>query len=273
MMTIERGEAKALAPAAGAKEGAVKAGRFLGSLKDVLLAASRDELPASAATSGITGRTLVQQAVAPPLPMVAAAKANEPAPLPVTLPAIIPRAEDAARLARTMPAPRAADRHSEPDAPTTRVVRRESPTVAESNNDRTVLLRGRQKIERAKFERDPVVGFLIVVGGRGLGAFRPIFEGNNTVGRATSNRIAIDFGDDTISSEAQAYLRYDATDRSFLFVPNLAKTNVVSVNDKRPAGAVELKAMDVITLGRTQVALLPFCGADFDWSEISESKT
>ena len=269
-MTIERGQANALGTATGAKAGAVKAGRFLGSLKDALLAASRDELPAAAVTAGI----VVQQAVAPPLPVVAAVKAVELPPPPVSLPAVIPRAEDAARLARTMPVPRAVDRHSEPDAPpTTRVVRRETPAVAEPNPDRTVLLRGRQKIERAKFDRDPVVGFLVVVGGPGLGAFRPIFEGNNTVGRAASNRIAIDFGDDTISSEAQAYIRYDATDRSFLFVPNLAKTNVVSVNDKRPAGAVELKPMDVITLGRTQVALLPFCGSDFDWSEISEPKT
>ena len=72
-------------------------------------------------------------------------------------------------------------------------------------------------------------------------------------------------------AEAQAYLRYDSNDRSFLFVPNLAKTNVVSVNDKRPSGAVELKAMDVITFGRTQVAFVPFCGSEFDWSEISET--
>lgn len=66
-------------------------------------------------------------------------------------------------------------------------------------------------------------------------------------------------------------MRYDSNDRSFLFVPNLSKTNVVSVNDKRPTAAVELKAMDVITLGRTQVAFVPFCGADFDWAEISDT--
>ena len=125
---------------------------------------------------------------------------------------------------------------------------------------------------RDTFAQDPVVGFLIVVGGPGLGASRPIFEGNNTIGRSRSNRIALDFGDETISSEEQAYIRYDSTDRSFLFVPNLAKTNVVSVNEKRPAGAVELKPMDIVTFGRTQVAFLPFCGPEFDWSEISDAK-
>ena len=34
--------------------------------------------------------------------------------------------------------------------------------------------------------QDPVVGWLVVVGGPGLGAFRPIYEGNNTVGRGKS---------------------------------------------------------------------------------------
>ncbi len=61
-----------------------------------------------------------------------------------------------------------------------------------------------------------------------------------------------------------------SADRSFLFVPNLAKTNVVSVNDKRPTGAVELSQMDVITMGRTQLVFVPFCGPEFDWSALQE---
>jgi hypothetical protein len=151
-------------------------------------------------------------------------------------------------------------------------VRAEAPKPkGEPAPERTQLVRGRKPIERGTFTQDPVVGFLVVVGGPGLGSYRPIFEGNNTLGRAASNRIALDFGDDAISSEAQAYIRYDSNDRSFLFVPNLAKTNVVSVNEKKPTGAVELKPMDVITLGRTQVAFVPFCGTDFDWSEIAEA--
>ena len=135
---------------------------------------------------------------------------------------------------------------------------------------RTQLLRGKQKVSRAKFQQDPVVGWLVIVGGPGLGAHRSIYEGNNTVGRASTQRVPIDFGDDAISSEEQAYIRYDSNDRSFLFVPNLAKTNVVQVNDQKPTGAVELKAMDVITMGRTQLVFVPFCGADFDWAELSD---
>src|SRR5690606_11979165 len=95
---------------------------------------------------------------------------------------------------------------------------------------KTQLVRGKQTVKRGEFEHDPVVGWLVVVGGPGLGSFRPVYEGNNTVGRSPTQRIPLDFGDDSISSEEQAYIRYDSSERSFLFVPNLAKTNIVSVN-------------------------------------------
>ena len=149
---------------------------------------------------------------------------------------------------------------------------RREPSPAAADPARTVLMRGKPKVERGMFNQDPVVGWLVVVGGPGLGAYRPIFEGNNTVGRAASQRVPIDFGDDTISSEEQAYVRYDSGDRSFLFVPNLAKTNVVSVNKKKPTAAVALNAMDVIEIGRTQLVFVPFCGPDFDWGELMDAK-
>jgi hypothetical protein len=255
-MADVRGETSAGGAALGAR-----AGKFLGSLKDALVAAGREDSPAAPlAAVPVTAVAAPAAAMAPPLPS----------------------AEEAARLARTIPVARVLltppEPAIEPDAPpTTRVVRAETAAALKKapeplpQDPRTVLVRGRAAIPRTTFAQDPVVGFLIVVGGPGLGSFRPIFEGNNTVGRTTDNRIPLDFGDDTISAEAQAYVRYDSADRSFLFVPNLAKTNVVSVNDKRPSGAVGLKAMDVITFGRTQVAFVPFCGSEFDWSEISET--
>jgi hypothetical protein len=146
------------------------------------------------------------------------------------------------------------------------------PRVPEGGEARTQLVRGRQQVKRDKFHQDPVVGWLVIVGGPGLGSYRPVYEGNNTIGRASSQRIPIDFGDDAISSEEQAYIRYDSADRAFLFVPNLAKTNVVQVNDKKPTAAQPLNAMDVITMGRTQLVFVPFCGPEFDWSELAEAK-
>lgn len=137
---------------------------------------------------------------------------------------------------------------------------------------KTQLVRGAQRPVRSDFHQDPVVGWLVIIGGPGLGSFRPIFEGNNTIGRAAGQRIPIDFGDDAISSEEQAFLRYDSVDRQFLLVPNLAKTNVISVNEAKPTSAVKLAAMDVITMGRTQLVFVPFCGDDFDWSDLAALK-
>ncbi len=162
------------------------------------------------------------------------------------------------------------DKHLDKDRPpTTRVVK----SLDEGNTApaQTQFVRGKQPVARGNFNIDPVVGWLVVVGGPGIGSYRPVFEGNNTVGRSTSQRIPLDFGDEAISSEEQAYIRYDSTDRSFLFVPNLAKTNIVTVNDKRPTGAVELSQMDVIVVGRTQLVFIPFCGSEFDWSELMEA--
>lgn len=249
---------------------------FLGSLKDALAAASRDE-------TGAAGQSLVP-AAPPPVPAVparlpppsepvaAADPVKAQAPEKAEAAAVaVPSAEQAAREVRATVALRG-DRQVEEAPPTTRVLRAAKSAPASDEPVRTQLVRGKQKVARGDFLQDPVVGWLVIVGGPGLGAFRPIFEGNNTIGRAKTQRIHLDFGDDAISSEEQAYIRYDSAERSYLFVPNLAKTNVVSVNDKRPTGAVELSHMDVITMGRTQLVFVPFCGADFDWSELQDVK-
>lgn len=138
------------------------------------------------------------------------------------------------------------------------------------NVPKTQIIRGQRRPTRTDFHQEPVVAWLVIIGGPGLGAFRPLFTGNNTIGRATTNRVPIDFGDDSISSQEQAYVRYDAADREFLFVPNLSKTNVVSVNEHKPTSAVKLQPMDVITMGQTQMVFVPFCGEDFDWSEFAD---
>jgi hypothetical protein len=239
--------------------------RILGSLRDALAAASRD------ATGEITVGERTEILPKDP-PRDRLATATLPAePLAPTVPSPPPAPQSAAEALREAKAP--ARVHYETAEPTTRVVRGKSMDAAAlhaADTGKTQVVRGKPKVARGAFEQDPVVGWLVVVGGPGLGAFRPIYEGNNAVGRSSGQRIPIDFGDNTISSEEQAYIRYDSMDRSFLFVPNLSKTNVVAINNKRPTGAVKLELMDVITMGRTQLAFVPFCGEEFDWSELAD---
>ncbi len=251
-------------------------GKFLGSLREALAAAGKDDTNRLAAANDAAAKKQATPPASPPLGLPAPPAASlEDAEATVLIrkdqPA--PTAAEAARTARAgMPNIPPIDKHVEFDAPpTTRVVKAQASSPAEAGG-RTQLLRGKHVVKRSRFHQDPVVGWLVIVGGLGLGSFRPIYEGNNTIGRASTQRIPIDFGDDAISSEEQAYIRYDSSDRSFLFVPNLAKTNVVSVNDKRPTAAVVLAAMDVVTMGRTQLVFVPFCGPEFDWSELPDIK-
>ena len=268
--------------------------RILGSLRDALNAASRDDRtgemslggrpdPASgkaalaaqkaaAPAAGAAGRPLEGQAAAlqstggetkaltrEPKPIEAADPTTQlkRAAAPALKPAV-PLAVDAAKIQAAKIPP--------PHTPAT------NTSAPDTQAPKTQAVRGKPKVLRNNFLADPVVGWLVVVGGPGLGSFRPIFEGNNAVGRSKDQRIPIDFGDTTISSEEQAYIRYDSADRAFLFVPNLSKTNIVAINDKKPTGAVKLELMDVITMGRTQLAFVPFCGEEFDWSELSDLK-
>jgi hypothetical protein len=258
--------------AAGGSPAGPRAGRFLGSLKDALVAASREDTGQSPMIKLAGSSPAVPAAPAPvvalPPPSASGADASSKASNPNNTAAL--SAAEAAREARAAAVPMA-DRHVEADGPPTTRVVRASVKAAEAPQ-RTQLVRGKMQVKRGAFDQDPVVGWLVIVGGPGIGQFRPVFEGNNTIGRSPSNRISLDFGDDAISSDEQAYIRYDSAERSFLFVPNLAKTNIVSVNEKRPAGAVALTQMDVITMGRTQVVFVPFCGPEFDWSAISEPK-
>lgn len=258
---------------------ATKQGGFLGSLKDALAAAGREEPIARAAPNraNVEDAEIVETKPPIKLPAPSANSLSSETTEAVATPPPLSASEAAAavRTAMAPATPSTEAKTTAPDtAPTTRVVRgpdkakaKPRPSAAAS----TQLVRGKAKVKRGEFEQDPVVGWLVIVGGPGIGHFRPVFEGNNTLGRSESQRIPIDFGDDAISGEEQAFVRYDSQSRTFLFVPNLSKTNIVSINEKRPTGAVELSAMDVITVGRTQLVFVPFCGPEFDWSELSQS--
>lgn len=114
---------------------------------------------------------------------------------------------------------------------------------------------------------DPVVGWLVVLEGPGKGNFRPVFRGSNTIGRAHGQRIPIDFGDDSISGEKQAFLTYDERKRSYQLVPNLERPNLVYHNDSALTSNVDLKPHDKIMMGRTTLLFVPLCGPDFDWGD------
>ena len=139
-MTIE-GETTA-----GHEAKAAKAHKFLGSLRDALMAAGRDDAPIE---------------ITPPPAVKLVADEKAPPPLPPKPQGL--SAEEAARLARTAPEPKpsapepAAAAKDADVPPTTRVVRAENRVKKaepepEEAPARTVLVRGRRQIERGRSE-------------------------------------------------------------------------------------------------------------------------
>lgn len=118
---------------------------------------------------------------------------------------------------------------------------------------------------------EPVVGWLVVLSGPGKGKHRPIYNGANTVGRNADQRIPLDFGDTSIAREQQAFVVYDTRKRQFQIVPNLARSNLVHLNNEALLTNAELKPRDRITMGETTLLFMPLCGKEFDWSDMGSA--
>lgn len=125
------------------------------------------------------------------------------------------------------------------------------------------------QVSGADVAQGPAVGFLVVIEGPGRGAYRAIYGGSNTIGRSANQRIPIDFGDESISAEQQAFLVYDGKKRQFQLVPNLSRPNLVHLNDAALLTNTEMEAFARITMGRTTLLFVPVCGPDFDWVDLA----
>ncbi len=111
---------------------------------------------------------------------------------------------------------------------------------------------------------DPVVGWLAVIEGPGRGASLNIGYGNNRIGRAPTENIALDFGDEEISRENHATITFDGRHRRFYILPGQGR-NLVYVNDQPVMSPLELTGGEEVLLGQTKLRFVPFCGKSFDW--------
>lgn len=113
---------------------------------------------------------------------------------------------------------------------------------------------------------EPVTGWLVVVKGPGRGRFAPVGLGRNTVGRAPTERVVLDFGDTTISRESHMIISYDHKGRQFYLQPGEGQ-NLTYLNDSPVLSTEVLQNGALITLGDTEVQFVAFCGEAFDWSD------
>lgn len=114
-----------------------------------------------------------------------------------------------------------------------------------------------------------VVGWLVVIGGPGKGTSKPLGYGMNSIGRGEGSQVRLDYGDSEISRANHCQIAYDGRHRRFYVTPGGGQ-NLTYVADKPVLTPVELCAGDVISLGATNLAFVPFCGANFDWGSVPD---
>jgi hypothetical protein len=114
-------------------------------------------------------------------------------------------------------------------------------------------------------DADPVVGWLVVVQGPGKGQSLEIGIGANSIGRAPSQQVSLNFGDQEISRERHAVIVYDPLSKRF-FLQSGEVRNLTYANGEVVLGHAELSGGETIVLGKTHLRFVPFCGPNFSWS-------
>lgn len=115
--------------------------------------------------------------------------------------------------------------------------------------------------------RDPPVGCLLLVGGKGRGAMLRLGYGRNSIGRGPKERVRLDFGDDQVSCNGHVEVICDPKRRKFYAQGTNQATNLAYIGDEPLLAPVELKGGEVIAVGDTHLRFVPFIGPDWDWNQ------
>lgn len=113
---------------------------------------------------------------------------------------------------------------------------------------------------------DPVVGWLVIVGGPGKGKALQLGYGYNAIGRGETARVKLNFGDNQISRGGHTIVTYDSRGRKF-YVQHGEGTNLTYLNDEPVLIPIELPPLSHISIGSTVLRFVPLCGDAFDWQD------
>lgn len=115
---------------------------------------------------------------------------------------------------------------------------------------------------------DPIVGWLVVVKGPGLGQSVSLGSGMNTLGRDGAERAALDFGDTLISGKDHLRIIYDDANRAFFVAPGSGR-NISRMNGQIVATTAALDNYALLELSKqTHVRFVAFCNEQFDWADL-----
>lgn len=117
---------------------------------------------------------------------------------------------------------------------------------------------------------EPVVGWLVSIGGSHFGEDFKIKTGRNFIGRSESMDIVLS-GDSSVSRDRHAILLYEPKSNLFLVQPGDSK-ELFYLNDKVVLMAEKIKAYDVLSIGETKLLFIPCCSEKFNWDSVERPK-
>ncbi len=111
--------------------------------------------------------------------------------------------------------------------------------------------------------RNPVLGWLVCTQGKKQGKDFRLTQERNYVGRAGSNDVCLDF-DEAVSWDTTIMIAYIKGQCVFKLDASQSR-NPVYVNEVPVMGEYYLRDRDIISIGTTELMLVCFCNASFEW--------
>ena len=115
---------------------------------------------------------------------------------------------------------------------------------------------------------EPVVGWLVCIKGAYRGESFKLKSGRNFIGRAANMDIVLG-ADQSVSRLRHAAVVYDPKSRAFIVAAGDAR-ELCYLNGEVVISSQKLKAYDVLTLGNTELMLIPLCGEKFSWDDTTQ---
>ena len=113
---------------------------------------------------------------------------------------------------------------------------------------------------------EPVVGWLVAIEGNHFGMDFKLKTGRNFIGRGADMDVVLS-DDDAVSRNRHAIILYEPKSNVFLVQPGDAK-ELFYLNDNLVLSATEIKAYDVLLLGKTKLLFIPCCSDKFNWDSV-----
>jgi pSer/pThr/pTyr-binding forkhead associated (FHA) protein len=114
----------------------------------------------------------------------------------------------------------------------------------------------------------PVVGWLVCIEGNDRGRDFRLHAGYNSIGKNPENDVSIP-SDHTISRDRHAVIAYDQEENLYFFAPANG-VNLLRLNGKVLMSPSEIKANDILTIGKSKLMFIPLCSDKFQWGKDEE---